>query len=179
MSPRRRQNDGVEESLLRASPQNEVETLDATISGLAALDADQLLLQWRNRLDGRAPAHLPRWLLLKVLAYRLQAVALGDLDKTTVRSIRASQGDAIDFDGGPFKKRQPRTRDGIRLSSFLASVFPNVRLLSLGFGDLYGSRMIPGALPLDPRPQRLPFLETVRSLYLLRFPKLFRQLREP
>ena len=117
MSPGRHHNDVGESLTLRASSQNEAETLDATISGLAALDADQLRLQWRNHLGGTAPAHLPRWLLLKVLAYRLQAVALGDLDKATVRSIRASQGDAIDFAGSPFKKRKPSTRDGIGLNS--------------------------------------------------------------
>jgi hypothetical protein len=97
---------------LRASSQSKAETLDATISGLAALDGDQLRLQWRNNLGGTAPTHLPRWLLLKFLAYRLQAATLGDLDKATVRSIRASQGNAIDFVSGPFKKRQPSTPDG-------------------------------------------------------------------
>jgi Protein of unknown function (DUF2924) len=68
-------------------------------------------------LGGTAPAHLPRWLLLRVLAYRLQAAALADLDKATVHSIRASQGDAIDSAGSPFKKRNPRTRDGLGLNS--------------------------------------------------------------
>ena len=53
------------------------------IAGLADLDADALRLQWRNHLGGTAPAHLPRWLLLRILAYRKQAVALGDLDKAT------------------------------------------------------------------------------------------------
>ncbi len=42
---------------------------------------------------------------------------LGDLDNATVRIVRASQGDAIDFAGSPFKKRKPRTRDGICLNS--------------------------------------------------------------
>jgi hypothetical protein len=115
MSPGQHNNVG-EGLTLRASSQSEAETLDATISGLAALNEDQLRLQWRNHLGGTAPAHLPRWLLLKVLAYRLQAVEIGDLDKATVRSIRASQGNAIDSVGRPFKKRQPSTRDGIGLN---------------------------------------------------------------
>jgi hypothetical protein len=115
MSPGQHNNVG-EGLTLRASSQSEAETLDATISGLAAFNEDQLRLQWRNHLGGTAPAHLPRWLLLKVLAYRLQAAALGDLDQATVRFIRASQGNAIDFVGGPFKKRQPSTRDGTGLN---------------------------------------------------------------
>jgi Protein of unknown function (DUF2924) len=101
------------------SPQrspSQAETLDLTVAGLDDLDAEQLRLQWRNHLGGTAPAHLPRWLLLRVLAYRLQAAALGDLDKATVRSIRVSQGDANDFVGSPFKTRKPRTRNGIGLN---------------------------------------------------------------
>jgi Protein of unknown function (DUF2924) len=116
MSRGRHYGDVGESLTLRASSQSQAETLDLIIAGLGDLDADQLRLQWRNHLGGTTPAHLPRWLLLRVLAYRLQAAALGDLDKATVRSIRASQGDAIDFAGSPFKKRRPRTRDGIGLN---------------------------------------------------------------
>ena len=85
MSQGRRSGDVGESLSLQASSPREAETLDATVAGLADLDADQLRLQWRNHLGGTAPAHLPRWLLLRVLAYRLQAAALGDLDKATVR----------------------------------------------------------------------------------------------
>src|SRR5271156_3135761 len=103
MSLRRHSGDVGESLSLSASSPSKVETLDATIAGLADLDADQLRLQWRNHLGGTVPAHLPRWLLLRVLAYRLQAAALGDLDKATMRSIRSSQGGAIEFGDGPFK----------------------------------------------------------------------------
>jgi hypothetical protein len=116
MSPGRYSGDVGENHSVLASSQSRAETLDATIAGLGDLDADQLRLQWRNHLGGTTPAYLPRWLLLRVLAYQLQAAALGDLDRATVRSIRASQGDAIDFAGSPFKKRTPRTRDGIGLN---------------------------------------------------------------
>jgi hypothetical protein len=116
---RGRKSRAVGESLsLPASSQSEAETLDATIAGLGDLDADQLRLQWRNHLGGMAPAHLPRWLLLRVLAYRLQAAALGDLDKASLRVIRASQGAAIDSTSDrPFYNRTPRTRDGIGLNA--------------------------------------------------------------
>jgi Protein of unknown function (DUF2924) len=119
------------------------------IAGLVDLDAHQLRLQWRNHLGGTAPAHLPRWLLQRVLAYRLQAAALGDLDKATVRIIHASQGDAIDSSGGHhFKKREPRTRDGIGLNSgaLLAREWKGklerVMVLDKGFawnGQIFGS----------------------------------------
>jgi hypothetical protein len=101
-------------SLQRLSSQ--AETLDLIIAELCELDADQLRLQWRNHLGGTAPAHLPRWLLLRVLAYRLQAASLGDLDKVTARSIRLSQSEAMDFVGSPFKTRKPRAGDGTGLN---------------------------------------------------------------
>lgn len=155
MSLGRDRND-VEGSLtFRASSQNESETLDATISGLAALNADQLRLQWRNHLGGTAPAHVPRWLLLRVLAYRLQAVALGDLDKASLRIIRTSQGDAIDFVAHPFNNRKPKTRDGIGLNPGALLVrewkgkLERVMVLDKGFawnGQTFGS------LPKSPRP---------------------------
>jgi hypothetical protein len=117
MQPRRPSGDIGKNHSLSMSSRSKAETLDTAVAGLNDLDADQLRLQWRNHLGGRAPAHLPRWLLLRVLAYRLQAAALGDLDKATVRSIRASRGGAIEFGGSPFKTRSPRTREGIGLNA--------------------------------------------------------------
>jgi hypothetical protein len=148
MSPGRHHNEVGKGLTLRASSQNGAATLDMTILGLAALDASQLHLQWRNHLGGTVPAHLPRWLLLKVLAYRLQATALGDLNKAILRSIRASQGDAIDFAGGPFKNRKPRTREGTGLNSGALLVrewkgkLERVMVLDQGFawnGKTFGS----------------------------------------
>jgi Protein of unknown function (DUF2924) len=98
---------------------NSAPALDAMIAGLADLDADQLRLQWRNHLGGTPPAHLPRWLLARVLAYRIQAFALGDLDKATLRVIRQSSGGG----GGefsairPFAPRDPSTLEGVGLKA--------------------------------------------------------------
>jgi len=82
--PRRRHPAGVGEAPPRPAPapsSSAAPSLEERIAGLADLDAEQLRLQWRNHLGGTAPAHLPRWLLLRILAYRMQAVALGDLDR--------------------------------------------------------------------------------------------------
>ena len=94
--PRATASAGVGEAPPRPAPapsSSATPSLEERIAGLADLDADQLRLQWRNHLGGTAPAHLPRWLLLRILAYRMQALALGDLDKATLRIIRQSKGD--------------------------------------------------------------------------------------
>jgi hypothetical protein len=57
------------------------------VAHLRGLDLDGLRARWRG-LTGRAcPAHVPRTLLLQVLAYRTQAAALGDLDPASARLL--------------------------------------------------------------------------------------------
>ena len=57
------------------------------VSGLEGHDLDGLRRQWRTHLGGQPPAHLSRWLLMKVLAYRLQVDAFGGLDKSIRRIL--------------------------------------------------------------------------------------------
>jgi Protein of unknown function (DUF2924) len=93
LMPERRPPHGVDEGRLRPTPRPDgVLTLDHTIAALGELDANGLCLQWRNCSGGTPPAHLPRWLLMRVLAYRLQTAVLGGLDKETVRVLRQPKG---------------------------------------------------------------------------------------
>ena len=59
--------------------------LDASVLSIVAnlegLDRNGLRRQWRAHLGSEAPAHLPRWLLIRVLACRLQSDSFGGLDK--------------------------------------------------------------------------------------------------
>jgi hypothetical protein len=90
--------------------------LDAAIAALENYNLEQLRLQWRNHLGGIASAHLPRWLLLRLLAYRIQAAALGDLDGSLLRRLRQSRGEGAEgSDTRPFAPRPPVTREGVGL----------------------------------------------------------------
>ena len=81
----RRPPRGAGEGLLRPTPRPKgVLALDDMIAALVELDENGLCRQWRNRLGGTPPAHLPRWLLMKILAYRIQATAFGWLCKETL-----------------------------------------------------------------------------------------------
>jgi hypothetical protein len=82
--------------------------LGRLVSSLPNLDRSRLLLQWRNHLGGSVPAHLPTWHLMRVLAYRLQAEAFGDLDLTLLRRLK----DGGDPRPAPFANRSPATRAG-------------------------------------------------------------------
>src|SRR5271166_6069630 len=85
------------------------------VSSLHGLDRRQLLLQWRNHLGGTPPAHLPSWLLTRVLAYRLQPAAFGDLEPGLLRRLKSAGDAATKIEPAPFANRPPATRDGVDL----------------------------------------------------------------
>ena len=111
------QSSGGGESLLPSAPRSaERGSLEDLVAGLVDLGVNGLRLQWRNHLAGTPPVHLPRWLLLRVLAYRIQAAALGCLDKETLRVLRQPKGQTIhSLDSRPFEPRIPKTREGTTL----------------------------------------------------------------
>jgi hypothetical protein len=56
------------------------ETVAVEIAQLRDLDIGELRNRWHTAFGRRPPSHLPRHLLFRVLAYRLQADHFGDLD---------------------------------------------------------------------------------------------------
>jgi len=65
-------------------------SLDVEIARLRDFDVQGLRSLWESRYGGRAAAHLPRHLLFRLLAYRLQAEHLGDLDVDSKRLLNRS-----------------------------------------------------------------------------------------
>ena len=92
--------------------------LDASVLSIVARleghDLNGLRRLWRAHLGGEPPPHLPRWLLMRVLAYRLQAGAFGGLDKSIQRMLRSGKGQDSAV---PFDRRAPQTRDGVGLKA--------------------------------------------------------------
>ena len=147
---KRRLSRVVGEALPGSTPGSDViASLDDAIAGFIDLDVKGLCLQWRNHLGGIPPAHLPRWLLLRILAYRVQVGALGGLDKETLRILRQPKGQTLESpDGRPFEARVPTTREGasLRAGALLAREWngnlERVMVLERGFawnGETYGS----------------------------------------
>jgi hypothetical protein len=62
--------------------------LNEEIAHLRGLSLSGLRARWRSMTGREAPAHLPRHLILAMVAYRLQADALGDLDAETMRLLK-------------------------------------------------------------------------------------------
>src|SRR3974390_2883626 len=66
------------------------EALDVEIARLRDLDIAVLRSRWHVMFGRRPPPHLPRHLLFPILAYRLQANRLGDLDDASRRLLDCS-----------------------------------------------------------------------------------------
>ena len=62
-------------------------SLDNEIAYLRGLDVGQLRARWHTMFGRAAPAHLPRHLLFRILAYRLQADRFGDLNTDARRLL--------------------------------------------------------------------------------------------
>lgn len=65
-------------------------TIDVEVARLRDLDVVALRARWHTLFRRRPPLHLPRHLLSRVLAYRLQADHLGDLDAESQRLLGRS-----------------------------------------------------------------------------------------
>ena len=73
-----------------AAAESEPVSVDIEIERLRDLDVDGLRARWEAALGKKAPSHLSRHLLLRILAYRLQAERLGDLDSESERILDRS-----------------------------------------------------------------------------------------
>jgi hypothetical protein len=64
------------------------QTIEDEIAHLRDLDLKGLRARWQNELGRAAPEHLTRYLLFRILAYRIQADRFGDLDAETNKVLQ-------------------------------------------------------------------------------------------
>lgn len=88
-------------------------SLDEEIAHLRDLDLKGLRARWRSVTGREAPPHLSRQLLFAMLAYRIQAEALGDLDAKTLRLLKKLGASSSDNDVGPLTDAFNQRRRGL------------------------------------------------------------------
>ena len=74
------------------SPAGAASGLADEMAHLRDLDLAALLVRWRNHVGGEPPAHLPKFLLVRMLAFRLQEDVYGGLPDSAKRALERLSG---------------------------------------------------------------------------------------
>ena len=112
------------------------EALDKEIARLRGLDVGDLRARWHTVFRRAAPPHLPRHLLFRILAYRLQADQLGDLNADTRRvldRIGSGSSEGIDRLVADLKRSKTELRPGTLLTREWEGHLQRVMVLADGF----------------------------------------------
>ncbi|NVO17649.1 MAG: DUF2924 domain-containing protein [Rhodoplanes sp.] len=119
--------------------------VETEVAHLRSLDVEGLRARWHTMMGRRPPPHLPRHLLFRILAYRLQADAFGNLDRNTRRLLdRMGAGPTGEPD--PAANHQNRDDARVRPGTILVrewnGALQRVTVLDTGFawnGATYAS----------------------------------------
>jgi len=121
-------------------------SLEGEIAHLRDLDLHGLRARWKSIFRQQSPSHLPRHLLFAVLAYRLQADELGDLDPATARLLKqiATSGDPLEVSRrtDEFGRRRAELKPGTILMRAWNAQAYRVMVVEKGFawnGKTYDS----------------------------------------
>ena len=110
------------------------DTLDVEIARLRDLDIAALRRRWHVMFGRRPPPHLPRHLLFRILAYRLQVDRLGDLDDTSRRLLdRSGSPEKAGQNAANLVPRIANVRPGTSLSREWNGHMQRVTVLTDGF----------------------------------------------
>jgi hypothetical protein len=120
-------------------------TLDNEIARLRGLGVGELRARWHTVFGRVAPPHLPRHLLFRILAYRLQADRLGELDTDSRRlldRIGSAASDKADRCVADLNRRKTELRPGTLLTREWDGHLQQVMVIADGFawnGQTYPS----------------------------------------
>jgi hypothetical protein len=126
-----------------------MDRVSASLDALAGMDAAALERRWRQLFGVAPPPGLPPAQRARVIAYRLQAIAYGDLDRDTARALdrlaRARTQVGLGQDAAPISVPVSDRRGhtpGVTLSREWSGVMHTVQVLEQGYawnGAIYDS----------------------------------------
>ncbi len=109
-------------------------SLDVEIARLRDVTVGELRNHWHNVFGRRPHPHLPRHLLFRVLAYRLQADHLGDLDGESRRLLdRSGSPEKVGQRAAAFGRRAAELHPGTMLAREWNGQMQRVAVLTDGF----------------------------------------------
>ena len=97
------------------------------------LDLEWLRRRWHTELGQAAPHHLPRHLLLRILAYRLQAARWGDLDRQCEHLLDHSDSPEAAGQRAAVRQGTPNIQPGTVLAREWKGRMQRVSVLAAGF----------------------------------------------
>jgi hypothetical protein len=110
------------------------EALANEIACLRDLNVEGLRAKWHTAFRRRAPPHLPRHLLFHILAYRLQADRLGELDADSRRLLdRIGSGSSDETDRLVNNRSRTELKPGTLLTREWGGHLQRVMVLADGF----------------------------------------------
>jgi Protein of unknown function (DUF2924) len=107
--------------------------LDVEIARLRDLNVNELRGRWQAVFGQPAPAHLPRHLLLRMVAYQLQAERFGDLDAQSRRCLERSDTRQTARSVGKLSRPISELRPGTTLGREWNGQMQRVSVLPDGF----------------------------------------------
>jgi hypothetical protein len=112
------------------------ESLDNEIARLRGLGVGELRARWHTVFRRRAPPHLPRHLVFRLLAYRLQADQLGDLNadiRHVLDRVGSGSSEGIDRLVADLNRSRAELRPGTLLTREWDGHLQLVMVLADGF----------------------------------------------
>ena len=108
--------------------------IEIEVARLRDLDLQELRARWHTLIGRRPLSSLPRHLLFRVLAYRVQAAVLGDLDRDCQRLLdQAALSDGNHKHGVKMKRIRATLQQGTILSREWNGRIERVTVLAEGF----------------------------------------------
>jgi hypothetical protein len=115
-------------------PRDQHAAIEGEIGQLRGFDLQGLRARWRTLTGRRVAAHVPKSLLLRMLAYRMQANVLGDLDAATIRFLdRVASDRSLQSTGSLPQPDTDRVRAGALLVREWEGVSHRVTALAEGY----------------------------------------------
>jgi Protein of unknown function (DUF2924) len=110
-------------------------SVDVEVARLRDLDLQDLKTHWELVHGRKAPAHLPRHLLFRILAHRLRAERLGDLDTESQRILdRSASPEEVLKRAADVRRNSNSLRPGTTLRREWNGKIHRVAVLASGFG---------------------------------------------
>ena len=103
----------------KPTSRGQLPSLEIEIAHLRDLDLKDLRTRWKGIFRSQPPDHLPRHLIVGMLAYRIQAQVHGDLDAATIRLLKQIGSGGANIDAARLTADHEQRRTSLKSGTIL------------------------------------------------------------